>query len=87
MTKDINPVLRYFKEKELAIPTLYIMGEEDIMFLEPVKKIVKEHKLSLLKIVKACGHVVNVEQPEKFNQLSLEFLRNLNQPHPNSFVH
>ncbi|WP_373495791.1 alpha/beta fold hydrolase [Aquiflexum sp.] len=87
MTKDINPVLRYFKEKDLTIPTLYIMGEEDIMFLEPVKKIVKEHKLSLLKIVKACGHVVNVEQPEKFNQLSLEFLRNLNQPLQNSFAH
>jgi pimeloyl-ACP methyl ester carboxylesterase len=87
MTKDINPILKYFKEKDLPIPTLYIMGEEDIMFLEPVKKIVKEHKLSLLKIVKACGHVVNVEQPEKFNQLSLEFLRNLNQPHQNSFVH
>jgi pimeloyl-ACP methyl ester carboxylesterase len=87
MTKDINPILKYFKEKDLAIPTLYIMGEEDIMFLEPVKKIVKEHKLSFLKIVKACGHVVNVEQPDKFNQLSLDFLKNLNQPQQNSFVH
>jgi pimeloyl-ACP methyl ester carboxylesterase len=78
MTKDINPILKYFKEKDLAIPTLYIMGEEDIMFLEPVKKIVKEHKLSLLKIVKACGHVVNVEQPEVFNKLSIHFLKNIN---------
>lgn len=78
MTKDINPILRYFKEKDLEIPTLYIMGEEDIMFLEPVKKIVKEHKLSLLKIVKACGHVVNVEQPEVFNELSLHFLKSIN---------
>lgn len=76
MTKDINPLLRYFKEKEMAIPTLYVMGDEDIMFLEPVKKIVKEHKLSFLKIVKDCGHVVNVEQPEAFNQLSLSFLKN-----------
>jgi pimeloyl-ACP methyl ester carboxylesterase len=78
LTKDINPILRYFKERDLSIPTLYIMGEEDLMFLESVKKIVREHKLSLLNIVKDCGHVVNVEQPETFNKLSLQFLRTLN---------
>jgi pimeloyl-ACP methyl ester carboxylesterase len=85
LTKDINPLLRYFKQKDLPIPTLYIMGEEDIMFLEPVKKIVHEHKLSILEIVKACGHVVNVEQPEAFNQLSLQFIKNHNQLLHNSF--
>lgn len=75
LTRHINPLLRYFKEKPLSIPTLYIMGDQDIIFLEPVKKIVKTHKLSLLHIVKSCGHVVNVEQPEVFNQLSLEFIK------------
>lgn len=79
LTKDVNPLLRYFKQKDIKIPTLYVMGEEDIMFLEPVKKIVQEHKLSILEIVKACGHVVNVEQPEVFNQVSLQFLKNQNQ--------
>lgn len=78
LTKDINPILKCFKERDLAIPTLYIMGEEDLMFLESVKKIVKEHKLSILNIVKACGHVVNVEQPETFNELSLQFLKEQN---------
>jgi pimeloyl-ACP methyl ester carboxylesterase len=79
LTKDVNPLLRYFKEKDINIPTLYVMGEEDIMFLEPVKKIVQEHKLSMLEIVKACGHVVNVEQPEVFNRVSMQFLKNQNQ--------
>ncbi|WP_194776581.1 alpha/beta fold hydrolase [Pararhodonellum marinum] len=74
LTKQVNPLLRYFKESDLGIPTLYIMGEEDIMFLEPVKKMVKEHRNAFLKIVENCGHVVNVEQPEIFNQFSLEFL-------------
>lgn len=78
MTKDVNPLLKYFKQKDIQIPTLYVMGEEDIMFLEPVKKIVQDHKLSVLKIVKACGHVVNVEQPEVFNKVSLQFLNNQN---------
>jgi len=84
LTKEVNPLMRYFKEKELSIPTLYVMGEEDIMFLEPVKKLVNAHKLSFLKVIKSCGHVVNVEQPEIFNQLSLQFLKNIHQPFQNS---
>ena len=76
MTKEINPLLRYFREKELPIPTLYVMGSEDYLFLPPVKKIVAEHKQSMLKVVEKCGHVVNVEQPDVFNRYSIQFLRN-----------
>jgi len=75
LTKDINPLLRYFKESDLGIPTLYVMGDQDVMFLEPVKKIVKNHTSSILKILDKCGHVVNVEQPQRFNELSLTFIR------------
>jgi len=81
MTGEVNPLLRYFKEKDLGIPTLYVMGNEDFMFLKPVQKIVAEHTNSLLKVVQECGHVVNVEQPQKFNQLTLEFLES---PYANS---
>lgn len=76
LTKDINPLLRYFKETDLGIPTLYVMGDQDIMFLEPVKKIIKEHKNSVLSVLKKCGHVVNVERPMEFNRLSLAFIQN-----------
>lgn len=76
LTKDINPLLNYFKERDLGIPTLYIMGDQDVMFLEPVKKLVRVHKNSLLEVLDSCGHVVNVEKPEQFNQLSLAFLKN-----------
>ncbi|SIT07908.1 alpha/beta fold hydrolase [Belliella pelovolcani] len=87
LTKDINPLLRYFKQRDLSIPTLYIMGEEDVMFLESVKNIVKEHKQSFLKVIEACGHVVNVEQPEIFNQLSLEWLKGQEYTLQNSVDH
>ncbi|SNS58752.1 Tat proofreading chaperone TorD [Belliella buryatensis] len=87
LTKDINPLLRYFKQRDLSIPTLYIMGEEDVMFLESVKNIVKEHKQSFLKVIEACGHVVNVEQPEIFNQLSLEWLKGQEYSLQNSVDH
>lgn len=75
LTRDINPLLKYFKEKDIGIPTLYVMGDQDVMFLEPVKNLVKEHKNSILTILEKCGHVVNVEQPVQFNHLSMAFIK------------
>ncbi|WP_448519029.1 alpha/beta fold hydrolase [Rhodoflexus sp.] len=75
LTASINPLLRYFREKELPIPTLYLMGDEDYMFLPQVKNLVKQHKNSFLEILDNCGHVCNVEQPELFNRYSIDFMR------------
>ncbi|MBN3521438.1 alpha/beta hydrolase [Algoriphagus lutimaris] len=75
LTRDINPLLKYFKEKTINIPTLYVMGDQDLMFLEPVKNIVEKQSNSILKIVEKCGHVVNVEKPKQFNQYALTFIQ------------
>jgi len=75
MTAEINPLLRYFKEKELAIPTLYIMGDEDYMFLPPVRMIVTQHQYAQLAVLANSGHVVNVDQPEQFNHHSISFIK------------
>jgi pimeloyl-ACP methyl ester carboxylesterase len=76
LTYEVNPLLRYFKEKEMAAPTLYVMGEEDHMFLPPVKKMVQDFNHSYLEVVEGSGHVVNVEKPDEFNEISLHFLLN-----------
>jgi len=75
LTHDVNPLLRYFREQELPIPTLYVMGSEDYLFLPPVKQIVDDHQRSFLEVVEKCGHVVNVEKPDVFNRVSLSFLK------------
>jgi pimeloyl-ACP methyl ester carboxylesterase len=75
MTHEVNPLLKYFREKELKTRTLYVMGSEDYLFLPPVKNIVKEHAKSALKVVEKCGHVVNVEKPEVFNRITINFLK------------
>jgi pimeloyl-ACP methyl ester carboxylesterase len=75
LTADVNPLMRYFKERELAIPTLYLMGERDYMFIQPVKEMVAAHSLSQLHQIKGCGHVCNVEKPEEFNSLSIKFIQ------------
>lgn len=79
LTAEINPLLRWFRQAEVKIPTLYVMGEEDYMFLPAIKKVVLEHTFSTLFVVPSCGHVVNVEQPVIFNVEVLNFLRGLNQ--------
>ncbi|MGB1210172.1 MAG: alpha/beta hydrolase, partial [Lacinutrix venerupis] len=59
------------------IPTLYIMGEQDHLFLPSVKNIVAKHLKSTLLIIENCGHVVNVEQPETFNIQTIKFINGL----------
>ena len=78
LTAEINPILRWFRQQELNIPTFYIMGEEDYMFLPSVKKVVQQHiKSSKLFVVKNCGHVVNVEQSQVFNKKAIAFIQNI----------
>lgn len=76
MTAELGPLLRLFREKETGIPTLYIMGEEDHMFLPSVRKLVDKHSTSSLQVIPACGHVVNVEKPVDFNLIAVEFIKN-----------
>ena len=76
LTAEVNPLLKYFREKETDIPTLYVMGEEDYMFLPPVKRITARHKSAELEILENSGHVVNVDQPEKFNEVVIRFIKN-----------
>ena len=75
LTAEINPLLKWFRQMELDIPTLYVMGEEDYMFLPSVRLVVEKHqKASKLFVIEKCGHVVNVEQPLVFNKEVLSFI-------------
>ncbi|AXT63249.1 alpha/beta hydrolase [Aquimarina sp. AD10] len=74
LTSEINPLLRFFRAKDIKIPTLYVMGEEDYLFLPSVQKVVLAHQLSHLFVIKNSGHVVNVEQPEVFNKETISFI-------------
>lgn len=75
LTADVNPLMKYFKDRELPIPTLYLMGERDYMFIKPVKEMVEAHESSELVEIANCGHVCNVENPEEFNQRSIAFIQ------------
>lgn len=77
LVAEINPLLKIFRIKDALIPTLYIMGSEDYMFLPSIKKLVQDHPFSELYVIPSCGHVVNVERPHVFNQTSIQFLKTI----------
>jgi pimeloyl-ACP methyl ester carboxylesterase len=78
LTAEINPILKKFRAKELAIPTLFVMGNQDYMFLPSVKKIVADHfNFSKLVEIPKSGHVVNVENAVVFNREALQFISDL----------
>lgn len=77
LTSEINPLLKLFRQNEIAIPCIYIMGEQDHLFLPSIRHLVSNHKFSLLTVVPNCGHVVNVEQPLYFNEVSIGFIEDI----------
>ena len=77
LTAEINPLLRFFRAKDIKIPTLYIMGAEDHLFLPSIRHIVSEHLSSTIFVIENCGHVVNVEKPVTFNVQTIRFIQSL----------
>jgi pimeloyl-ACP methyl ester carboxylesterase len=77
LVAEVNPLLRYYRNTDAHIPTLYIMGSEDHMFLPSIRKIVALHHSALLHVIENCGHVVNIEQPERFNSEAIKFLNSI----------
>ncbi len=77
LVSQVNPLLSFFRIKDSGIPTLYVMGSEDHMFLPSITQLVKNHSSSNLFIVPQCGHVVNIEQPDIFNTKAIKFLHEM----------
>jgi len=75
LTAEFNPLLRFFRLNDIHIPTFYVMGEQDHLFLPSIRKITDSHENAQLHIIKNCGHVVNVEQPQEFNTKVILFLK------------
>lgn len=74
LTKLINPYLTRLQMKTNSIPTLFLMGEEDYLFIPPVEELVRRNEEFKLIKIKDSGHVCNIDQPDLFNQLSIDFI-------------
>jgi pimeloyl-ACP methyl ester carboxylesterase len=77
LTSQVKPILKSFRRNETRVPTLYIMGSQDHMFLQSIKKLVSYHRNANLHVIANCGHVVNVEQPDIFNKKVMLFIQSI----------
>src|SRR5690554_8039362 len=57
LTTELTPLLRLFRMKEIKIPTLYVMGEQDHLFLPSIKEVISKHISAQLHVIKNCGQI------------------------------
>lgn len=63
---------------EIKIPTLIIVGDQDISDIKVIVNILETNIANARKVVIAgAGHIVNMEKPKEFNQAVIDFLGKL----------
>jgi pimeloyl-ACP methyl ester carboxylesterase len=77
MSDEIRHNLKEFLVKEATAPVLYLMGDGDHMFLPMVSDLVKRHFNSKLEVIINSGHVCNLDQPDAFNERSIQFIKSI----------
>ena len=77
--KTIEATTRYDRSgvlAEIAVPTLVIGGEHDSLTPPAMKRELAERiPGARLEILPGCGHMANMERPDAFNAIVLDFLR------------
>lgn len=80
MYRGMNKTLKRLFEARSDIPHLLVMGAQDHLFLDQAQRYARHHGTVRLEVLPRCGHVVTIEQAERFNALCLAFLRNIERP-------
>lgn len=58
----------------IQVPTLIIVGDQDQPFLAPCEYMAKKIPGARLEVIRDAGHSSNLDQPEAFNRVLLDFL-------------
>lgn len=77
MSTEIKDSLQEYIIQEASAPVLYLMGDRDHMFLPMVSNLVKKHFNSKLEVISNSGHVCNIDQPDAFNERSIQFIKSI----------
>lgn len=79
LTKLVNPYLARLQASTTDIPTLFLMGDEDYLFIPPIEEVVRQNKGFEFIKIKNSGHVCNIDQPDVFNELSIDYIKKIEQ--------
>jgi pimeloyl-ACP methyl ester carboxylesterase len=61
----------------IDVPTLIIVGDKDQPFIAPCEYMAKKISGARLEVIRDAGHSSNLDQPEAFNRVLLDFLDSL----------
>ena len=61
----------------IAVPTLVIVGDKDEPFIAPCEYMAKKIPGARLEVIRDAGHSSNLDQPDAFNRVFVEFLDSL----------
>ena len=62
---------------DIRVPTLVILGDRDTPFIAPCEYMAKKIPGARLEVIKDAGHSSNLDQPDAFNRVLLDFLGSL----------
>ena len=79
LTKLINPYLTRLQATTEEIPTLFLMGDEDYLFIPPIREVVRQNEKFEFIEIKDSGHVCNIDQPDIFNKISIDYISKIEQ--------
>lgn len=66
--------------EQIRVPTLVITGTEDRVYPAPIaQNMARRIPGAKLAALEGCGHLSNLEQPEHFNRVLMEFLNEENE--------
>ncbi|QCK14211.1 alpha/beta fold hydrolase [Mangrovivirga cuniculi] len=66
--------LEKFSGQKIHYPTLVIMGSDDFVFLSAAQEFTDNQENASLKVISNAGHICNIDQYNKFNELLKSFL-------------
>jgi pimeloyl-ACP methyl ester carboxylesterase len=58
----------------LKVPTLIVVGDEDEPCVKPSHFLHETIPGARLEVIRKCGHLVNIEEPEILNPMTLGFI-------------
>ncbi|MDP3940489.1 MAG: alpha/beta fold hydrolase [Deltaproteobacteria bacterium] len=63
--------------RRIVVPTLIVVGAEDKLFLDAADYMARVIPGAIKRVIAKAGHAPNVERPEAFNDVLLDFLKSL----------
>ena len=67
--------LEFERQTLLDIPKLFIMGNQDHLFLKQIVNWTHRDHNANLHIIENAGHLCNIEKPDEFNRVCLQYLQ------------